>query len=110
MARKKNLVGELEIEGKKLTCSRWQVWPPKEAFLFEGRSSAEARAEMTIDQYNRLNGWENTCGLMTMAGEKCPSCPYVLVDGKPLSPGIPNRATQSIASRKQMQLKRKKNF
>lgn len=110
MARKKNFVGDLEIEGEKYTCSRWQVWPPKEAFLFDGRSSAEARSEMTLDQYNRLHGWEITCGLMKMEEGKCPSCPYVLVDGKPLAQVIPNRATHSIASRKKMQLKRKKNF
>lgn len=110
MGRKKNYVGDLEVDGKKLTCSRWQVWPPKEAFLFDGRPSQEARGEMSIDQYNRLRGWEITCGLMKMDEEKCPSCPYVLIDGKPPTQGIPNRATQSIESRKKMQLKRKKNF
>lgn len=109
MARRKNLVGDLEIEGKKFTCSRWQVWPPKEAFLFDGRSSAEIRGEATIDQYNRLNGWEITCGLMKMEEGKCPSCPYVLVDGKPMAPIIPNRATRSSETKK-MQLKRRKNF
>ena len=110
MARKKSLVGQVEVDGKTLSCSKWQVWPPKEAYIYDGRTAAEARPEMTIDGHNRLLVWENACGLFKMEAAKCASCPHVLIDGKSPVPVLPNRATASIASRKQMQLKRKKNF
>lgn len=105
MARKKNIVGDLDVKGVTYTCSRWQVWPPREYFLFEERPSADAREEMTIDQYTRLHLWEMVCGLQKMEERKCLLCPHVRVDGRPLAPPAPSKNTAIVARRH-----RKKNW
>ena len=79
MARKYRM-GEAEHEGKTLTCSRGSMWPPIEVGYYGGVQ--EARAEVTNARYHAITIWQQACGLSQMDPGKCPTCPYVLVDGK----------------------------
>jgi len=89
MSRKKNYVGELELQGKTFICGNWQVWPPNEVFLYGGQSAEEARGEMEIEAYTRLKIWEAACGLMKMEEEKCSTCCYLRPLVKPARQVMP---------------------
>lgn len=76
----KYVMGVLKLDGKELTCSRGTLWPPS-AVLFHGDNAQECRPLVTELEYQRILVWERVCGQRTMSKDKCPSCPYVEVDG-----------------------------
>ena len=80
MASKKYRMGEAGYEGKTLTCSRGTMWPPIEVEVYGGVE--EARAEVTSARYHAITIWQQGCGLTKVDPGKCPTCPYVLVDGE----------------------------
>ena len=77
--RKKNLIGSFEAEGTDYTCSRWESWPPMSIILHE--DARTVRALLGDDEFNRVRVWEEACGQLKMAPDKCLACPYVLADG-----------------------------
>jgi hypothetical protein len=81
MARRKYRMGEVECKGKTLTCSRGTMWPPMEVEIYGGVE--EARVEVSSARYHAITIWQQGCGLSQVSTEKCPTCPYVLVDGSP---------------------------
>lgn len=96
--RKKSLLGSLEIDGKTLTCSRWESWPPSEVVVY---GDAETVRKVKGDEaYERVRVWTAACGLTKMSDGKCPTCPYVLFDGEPVvKPGTNSRAPSIRATR-----------
>lgn len=77
---RKDRMGSLEQEGKTLTCSCGKMWPPILIVIYE--TPQEARPYATELEYEGIRVWSQACGLMKMDPLKCPSCPYVKVDGE----------------------------
>ena len=104
---KKDRMGELEADEGKLTCSRGSMWPPMTAVVY-GPTSLEARPHITNAEYHAIRIWERACGLMKMSPDKCPDCPYVMVDGKmKIKPGNKGPAPKTTKAN-QVTLNRKK--
>lgn len=84
--------------GDTLSCKFGDVWPPPQIGVF-GDTAEECREEVEEPIYLRLKTWESVCGLTSMSGSKCPSCPNVEVNGRPAPVGTNTRLFQDNASR-----------
>jgi len=94
---RKYRMGELEIDGEQLTCARGDQWPPMEAVVY-GPSPEDCRPHVSTALYAKINVWHQACGLLQMEAGKCPTCPYVKVDGelkKPFGMGKKIHTTKS---------------
>ena len=69
----------VEVGGKELSCAN-KEWPPVKVLVY-GEDLEEIRPMVTPSEYHKLKTWEKVCGLTAMDPEKCPGCPYVLIDG-----------------------------
>ena len=80
----------LEVRSIEYQCSNAHVWPPLEIEVYGGAAQG---LRYVVDDlvYQRVKTWEQVCGLMMMSENKCPTCPFVIIDGKPLrEPGTVN--------------------
>lgn len=106
--RKKNLVGDLDHDGDHLTCSRWESWPPIEIIQYE--DPQQVRAELGNAAYHRVRVWQQACGLMKMDAQKCPTCPYVEVNGVlAKAPGGGFHLPRTTQATRMAQLRKKKD-
>ena len=106
MKRRRKQMPPIEIEGVEHRCGNACFWPPLEIECLGG-SAEDLRYAVPDVVYQRLKTWERVCGLMEMSPSKCPSCPLLVVGGKPVKePGtgkarqIINRRTIWLAGRK----------
>lgn len=97
---RKDRMGTLKQgNGDELSCSRGTMWPPIEAIIYGG--AIEARPRISEQKYNEIRVWEQACGLRAMSPEKCPSCPYVNVNGElAVKPGGKGPKPQTVKSTK----------
>jgi|SRR3989344_5624808 len=80
----KNKMGELPLDGGKTgTCANGTLWPPVHIQVYG--SAEEARFKVPDPVYLKLKTYEQVCGLEKM-GEKCKTCPYLVVDGIRVKP------------------------
>lgn len=75
----------LTVGSTTYTCKNAAVWPPFRGIKLR-ESIEEQRAFGLIEdaEYEQLKTWQRVCGLAEMSEAKCPTCPYVLVNGKPV--------------------------
>lgn len=74
----------LEREGKDseiYLCAHWKSFPPPGASaVLEGDTPAVVRSKglITVAEMQRLQVWQQMCGLTTMHPDKCLKCPHLL--------------------------------
>jgi len=83
LRKRKNPMQPLGVRGIEYQCSNAHVWPPLEIEVYGG-TAQDLRYVVDDLVYQRVKTWEQVCGLMLMSENKCPTCPFVLIDGKPL--------------------------
>ena len=72
-------MGSLLHEGKELSCLFGEKWPPAEIAAY---GSIDAAAPYLDEkEVQRLEVWEQVCGLTSMSKDKCLSCKYLVQDG-----------------------------
>lgn len=71
-------MGSLTHGGEELTCLFGEKWPPAEIAAYG--SIAAAAPYLDEKEVQRLEVWEQVCGLTSMA-LKCLSCKYLVKDG-----------------------------
>ena len=82
MRKRKNPMPPIEIDGVEYGCGNADVWPPLE---IEHLADTAEELRYTVPDlvYQRLKTWERACGILRMSEDKCPTCPFVMIDGEP---------------------------
>jgi len=93
MRRRKNPLEPMSIDGVEYRCGNADFWPPLE---IEHLADTAEELRYTVPDlvYQRIKTWEQVCGILEMWSDKCPTCPHVVVNGKPLrQPGTSSSGT-----------------
>lgn len=93
MRKRRNHMPPMMDGGKKYECRNAMFWPPPE-IEYLADTAEELRYSVPNVVYQRIKTWEKMCGIMGMQADKCPTCPLVIVDGKPATrTGSPSAKT-----------------
>jgi hypothetical protein len=63
-----------------LQCEHGKRWPPGHARLGIPFEVLRQRRQISEVEYQRLQTWQRTCGLLEMVPSRCTECPAALVE------------------------------